>query len=169
MKKLNLLFLLFVGILGMSAISSCTPDANTDVLPSMTFSTDGAAIADNATVTKGGALLFKISSIENASTKKNLQSLRVQSFTNNTAVKDTTITINSTSHLVSLNYNAVDIYSTEEKFTFTLTDKAGEVATKSITITTEDSPIVVVTGDPITTYTATMLGAQSNPTLGSFR
>ena len=165
MKKLNLLSILFVAILAITSITSCTPTTD-DVNPSMTFSTDGAAIAASKTVAIGAPLLFKISSIENPNTKKNLKTLRVQSWKNNTPNIDTVVNINATSHLDAFNFNADTIYTLEEKFTFTLTDKAGETATKTIIITTENAPII--TGDAITHYTATILGAQTNLSLGSF-
>ncbi|HBF87340.1 MAG TPA: hypothetical protein DDX39_01770 [Bacteroidales bacterium] len=53
-------------------------------------------------------------------------------------------------------------------FTFTATDKDGEeyAAEKEIVITVEEA--AVTTGDPIDTYTAILMGAQSNATEGSF-
>lgn len=145
----------------MTAISSCTPEENDDVKPSMTFSSDGAGIIGDVTKLAGEALLFKVSSIENPTTKKNLKTLRVQSFTNNTPNIDTTVNINGTSSLNSFNYNAPA--SGEEKFTFTLTDAAGETAVKIINVT------VVAPAGPITSITnVILLGAQSNLTDGSF-
>ena len=165
MKKLNLFSILFVAVLAITSITSCNPTAD-DVKPSMVFSTDGAAIAASETVAINTPLLFKISAVENPSTKKKLKTLRIQSWKNNTPNVDSLVTIADDSFLGSFNFNADSTYSLEEKFIFTLTDKAGETATKTIIITTENAP--VVTGDAITKYSATILGAQSNSTLGSF-
>lgn len=146
----------------MTAITSCTPEENDDVKPSMTFSPDGAGITADKTVAVNAPLLFKVSAIQNQTTKKNLQSLRVQSFMNNTAVKDTLVTINDDSYLGSFNFNAPSTSSTEEKYTFTLTDKAGETTIKTINITTQAGP------SAINSYSAKLLGGQSNPTNGSY-
>lgn len=169
MKKLNVLFLLLAGFIGISALTSCDPEPQTDVLPSMIFSTDGAAIANSTTVDTLAPLLFKISANENPNTKKNLQTLRVQSFKNNAPVKDTLVTINDDSFLGSFNFNADTSFSVAEKFIFTLIDREGEKAIKEIIITTKDAPVVVdPTGDPINSYSAKLLGGQSNPNEGSF-
>lgn len=150
----------------MSALSSCTPEENDDVAPTLGFLAEASSITADATVAVDAPLLFKVTGASNPTTKKNLQSLRVQSFMNNTAMIDTTVTINDDSYLGSFNYNATSTYSTEEKFTFTLTDKAGETAIKSFTITTEAAPAV---GSPVTEHTnVIILGAQSNSTNGSY-
>lgn len=162
MKKFNFLFLLLAGFIGTSAITSCTPEETEDVKPSMTFSTDGAAINADKTVTPGSPLLFKISAIQNQTTKKNLQSLRIQSFKDNTPNIDTTVTINADSYLGSFNFNASEDSPKEEKFTFTLTDKASEKVVKSIVITTQTP------GSTINSYNAKLLAGQDNPNYGSY-
>ncbi len=164
MKKINLL-LLFVGILGMTFITSCTPDENTDVKPTISFSSNGAGITGDVTVAPGAPLAFIVSAGENPNTKKNLKEIRVQSWKDNTPNIDTTMTINAPTYANTFNFNARSEYSKTEKFTFTVTDKAGESVAKSFTVTTEDEP---VNANPITTYTATLLGAQTNATLGSY-
>ena len=164
MKKLNFLSILFVAVMAISTITSCNP-TNDDVKPSMTFSDEGAGITGDKTVPVNSPLLFKITAVSNPNTKKNLKTLRIQSWKNNTPNVDTTVTINDDKFLGSFNFHADSNYSVEEKFQFTLTDKAGEAATKTITITTEDAP---VNANPINTYSATLLGGQSNPNVGSF-
>lgn len=156
MKKLNLLFLLVAGFFAMTAIVSCTPETD-DVKPTLGFIAEGASITADKTVDPLTPLLFKVSGAENPNTKKALQSIRVQSFIDNTPNVDTTVTINDDSYLGSFNYNATSFYSKEEKFTFTLTDKAGETATKTFIITTTEAA-----GNIKTFTNVILLGAQSN-------
>lgn len=164
MKKLNLVLLMFLGFVGMATISSCTPEENDDVKPSMTFSTDNDGITNNKSVVEGESLFFKISAVQNPTTKKSLQSLTIKSITDNTAHIDTVITINAESYLGSFTFYAPPAPQVE-KFTFTLTDKAGETSTKVITITATPA----VNPNPITSHIdIIMLGAQTNGTYGSY-
>ncbi|MGB1315522.1 MAG: hypothetical protein ACPG4Y_05845 [Chitinophagales bacterium] len=167
MKKINVIILLFVGILGMTTITSCNPEPDTDVLPTLGFISEASSITADATVDTLTPLLFKVTAKQNPNTKKALQSLRVQSFMDNSPVKDTTVTINDDDFLGSFNYDATITPSKEEKFIFTLTDKAGETVDKTITITTNERPAVVAP-TPVVEYTARLLGGQANSTEGSF-
>lgn len=162
MKKINLL-LLFVGILGMTFISSCTPDEKTDVKPTISFSSNGAGITGDVTVAPSAPLAFIVSAGENPSTKKNLKDIRVQSWKDNTPNIDTTITINAPTYANTFNFNARIQNSKTEKFTFTVTDKAGESVAKSFTITTEDA--VVLSPDLTTAASFTMVrcGSANDP------
>lgn len=149
----------------MTTISSCTPEENDDVKPSMTFSADNGGIIADKTVDQEDALLFKISAIQNPNTKKNLQSLTIKSFKDNLPNIDTTVTINAESYLGTFNFTATNEPVKEEKFTFTLTDKAGETETKTITITTTAG----IVPNPISSHIdVIMLGAQSNLDYGSY-
>lgn len=141
MKKLNFLFLLFVGLIGLSTLTSCNPTENDDVKPTLGFIAEAASITADKTVAVKAPLLFKVSGAVNPNTKKNLQSLKIQSFKNNSPVIDTLVSINSDSFLGSFTFNADSSYSVEEKFTFTLLDKGGQTTIKSFVITTEVAPV----------------------------
>ena len=94
MKKLNFLFLLLVGLIGMSALTSCNPDGDgDDVDPTLGFIAEASSVTADKTVAINEPLLFKVSGDVNPNTKKNLQTIRVQSFQNNSEKTDTSYTI----------------------------------------------------------------------------
>lgn len=167
MRRLNFLFTAVLAIAGLSFIASCTPNETTNVKPKLNFISEGASITADKTVDAGAPLLFKVNGVSNTSTKKNLKTLRVQSFTNNNPNVDTTVSIKKDSYTGSFNYHAPATASTEEKFTFTLTDNAGETDIVSITVTTAAND-PCANAAAISTFSAVLLGAQDNASEGSF-
>lgn len=165
MRRLNFLFTAVLAIAGLSFIASCTPNETTNVKPKLNFIAEGPSITSNKTVATGAPLLFKVNAVSNTSTKKKLKTLRVQSFMNNQPNVDTTVNLKGDSYTGSFNYNATTTASKEEKFTFTLTDNAGETDIVNITITTEAA---APTANAIETYNSTLLAGQSNANAGSF-
>lgn len=168
MRRLNFLFTAVLAIAGLSFIASCTPNETTNVKPKLNFISEGASITADKTVDAGAPLLFKVNGVSNTSTKKNLKTLRVQSFTNNNPNVDTTVSIKKDSYTGSFNYHAPATASTEEKFTFTLTDNAGETDVVNITITTEAAAPPAPTPNAIETYNSVLLAGQGSSHAGSF-
>lgn len=163
MKKINLLLLLFVGALGLTTMSSCTPDEE-NAKPTISFIAEGASVtADKADLELDAPVLFKMSLDQSIDTKKNIKTLSVKSISNNNINIDTTIQVNKDNTLLSLNFYAPSTYSTAEKFTFTITDNAGVTATKVITLTTKAEPVTSTPLSAATTFTMVRCGGANDP------
>lgn len=168
MKKFNLLLLLVVTTLGLTTITSCSSSSEENALPTISFNTEGV-YEDVTGLALDAPILFKMNLDQSIDTKKNIKTLTVKSISNNTINVDTLINVNKDNSLVSLNFYASSTYETAEKFTFTIEDNAGVIVTKDITVTTMAADTVVIEpAGTISSFTATLLGAQSNATQGSF-
>ncbi|MCB0410264.1 MAG: hypothetical protein KDD29_08595 [Flavobacteriales bacterium] len=153
MKKFNLLTILFA-MFALGFLASCGTDDPSEELPILTTnpSSDLSAVA-------GTLVSFSVTAGENPSSKSELETLVIDA---NGVNEDTTITFanNTTTFQGTFTFTAPAAGSTNI-ITFTLTDKAGKSNVESITITGTSG------ANPILTWSATLLGGQTNPTIGS--
>lgn len=138
MKKTIYLFSLLM-LAGAMVFTSCNKDDDDDpavVTPVLTFM-GGDYISTDVTLIIGEAFKVGVTAAENPTSKKNLESFKVVRTFNNvnttvfeeTSIGEATYTWNDT-----LNANAA---AGTERWTFTITDKDGQMKELSFTITTE--------------------------------
>ncbi len=151
MKKLSYLFIAVI-LGGLTIMSSCNKDDDTDGPPTLLFDTgtdyvSGDFIADTNQVLKIG-----VRAAANAESGNKLTNLHVQRVFNNTPFVVLDTNINTTVFNLDIVTNA-RLTEGDEKWIFKLTDKGGQSTEKSFIITTEYNPI------PIYTYTDKLLGS----------
>lgn len=165
MKKLNYLLSLLV-VFGMAfTFTSCDDEETDPVLPTLTFA-GGDYIDADATVVAGEELAFSWTS-QKGDAKLETFTIKVG---NNWAVDNANYEWNGAEDPANWDNETFVGTATftagqagdEMVFTFTVTDKDGEMASKVITVTVEAS------AGPITSYSAKLMGAQNHATLGSF-
>ena len=141
MKKINLL-LLFVSIISLTYITSCTTEEKAD--PTIDFVAEGGSItADITDLEIGHEIQFIINVNQSIDTKKNLKTFKVSSITNNATRIDSTVeNINADHKKMTFTFHTDTTYNSEEVFTFILTDKAGVSFSRTITIKTKVAPVV---------------------------
>jgi hypothetical protein len=162
MKKLNLLFtLMVVALLGV--MTSCEEESTDPQPPTLDFKGGANYIAQDATVDIGSDFVIGINVASNAETEAELTNVTVERIFDNVpqTVIDTTFDKNVTSFSADVTFETQSSEG-EERIVFTAEDEDGESVTKEIKITYESSP------EPINTYSAVLMGAQSNLTTGSF-
>lgn len=164
MKKLNYLLSLLV-VVGMAfSFTSCEEDGD-PVPPTLTFAGGDYTDAD-ATVEPGATVMFSWTA-QSGDAKLDKFTIKlgnawvVDSDNYEWNGEEDPANWDNDTYVGSASF-AAGADGDEHVFTFTVTDKDGETAEKVITITVEGS------GNPISTYTAKLMGAQSNATYGSF-
>lgn len=160
MKRLTYLFAI-LAIASTSFFTSCTKDDTTDQNPTLNLSGGNGYVASDVTLTNGEYFVVGVNAFSNATSNSKLASFKVTRTSNNKTDPAYDTTFSTASYAVDIEFQALTTAGTE-RWEFTVTDKAGNTATKSFTITT-----TAAAGD-INTYTAVLMGGQLNPTLGSF-
>ncbi|MDT8392672.1 MAG: hypothetical protein RQ761_02425 [Bacteroidales bacterium] len=165
MKKIFYLFGIMI-LASMLVFTSCNDDDDevepVKYPPEINFIGGANYISADATLTAGAEFKVGINASENATTQKNITAFKVVRTFNNvpTTVFDTdAIDDNNYSWESTENANS---QAGEERWTFKVTDKAGESNELSFIITTS------LVGVEIATYTNKTMGSWNDPTYGSF-
>jgi hypothetical protein len=163
MKSLSrlLALLLLLGI-AMTACNKDEDETPTVVTPNINFVGGAGYTSDDASMTVGAQFKVGINATPNASSGSKLSKFTVTRTFNNVpfTVLDSTLSSLSTFSIDMIAYanNAVG----SERWSFKITDKAGEYKELSFNITTTAS------AGNINTYTAVLMGGQGNTTVGSY-
>ncbi len=153
MKKISLFFVVLLA--GASFLTSCTKDTTP---PTINFLGGAGYTSSDATIVAGTDIKIGITA-QSGSAK--LETLEIVAIHSNTPVPVHTETIDaSSSDSFSKDYTLTIDEIGETKLNFTITDKDGETATVSLTITATQV-------DDVTTYTQKILGSYDNSTYGS--
>lgn len=162
--KLNFL-LIVIGIVSLT-FTSCSKDDDSEEpvqqKPSITFLGGTEYISQDATLTVGQEFMVGITANENADSKKNISTFKVvRTFNNvNTTVYEEDGIGNPTySWESAVNANAE---VGQERWTFTVTDNAGESNEIAFIITTE------AMGDNVVSYASVDMGSYDDTDYGSF-
>ena len=163
MKKLSYLLGLFL-VAGFM-FSSCSDDEDTtpqDLTPTITFKTGGDFTSANVIISQGDSILVGVMCSYNSTSKKNLERFKLYMIVNDTPqtpIIDSLDINNSTFDIQGwITYPAV----LNGKLFAEITDKDGQKNSQSFDVTVEAS------AGPIHTYTAILMGGQTNPDAGSF-
>jgi hypothetical protein len=161
MKKL----MIIAGVMLFSTslfFSSCTDDDEPKPVqpPSISFLTGADFISSDATVTVSSQFKVKVYVEENADSKSNLKSLEITRVFNLNSW-DTTYNLSGASGSVEITFSAQPTAGLEN-ITFEVMDNAGQKASISLKITTEES------SGPINTFTMKILGSYQSSYGSSF-
>jgi hypothetical protein len=156
MKKLNFLLSLLV-VFGMAfTFTSCEEEGDA-VPPSISLTGGEGYITADATVAPGAELMFKVDVRKGDANLDMLTATSDGSPIASSPYED----IDNTADIVEITVDAPQAVG-PKGYKFEVTDKDGETASVSVTVTVEEA------GGAITTYTAKLMGAQNNTTYGSF-
>ena len=163
MKKLSYL----LGIIAISGLifTSCTKDDDTepqDLNPTITFQTGADFTSSDATITQGDSLTVGVICTSNATSGKKLESFRIYMIINNVTQPDIVeiLDIDATTFSQAYSITFPDVLA--GKLYAEITDKDGKKNSVNFNVTVEES------AGPIHTYTAILMGGQSNVGTGSF-
>jgi hypothetical protein len=151
MKKINLLFATII-LASLAFLSSCTKDTNP---PTINFKGGASYTSSDVTIDEGTVLTFGITA-QSGSAK--LSGLKIVATHNNTPLTLVDTTFSSDSFSDDFPFQFVSVGET--KLTFTITDKDGQTADLSLTVTTNAAANII-------SYTEKKLGSYANSTLGS--
>lgn len=159
MKKLNYLLLGLVAI-GM-VFTSCEPDEEEDKSPNLNLKGGAEYISADATLTVGKSFVIGVTASPNSISSEKLTKLKVtRTFDNVPSVLLDSTLDKLTSLDIDLKFFAQKTVGSE-KINIEITDKKGETATKTVTITTEAGAI------ELKEFETVLLGAQNNTSNGS--
>ena len=134
MRKLSFLLVAIMGLVLL--MPSCKDDEEILGPPTIDFKTGSEFVSADATIATNSIFKVGITAAANTESNKNLVSLRLIRTMDNTAFVDTSITINETLYNADFTFNSQGDGQVEV-ILFTITDDAGKVASKSLTITYE--------------------------------
>ena len=123
-------------------MTSCNKDDDPIGPPSLNFIGGEGYVDTDATIAVNTIFKVGIAASANAESGKKLTALRITRTMDNTTFLDETIDINETTYNADFEFNAQGVDKVEI-IAFTLTDKDGAVAEKSLTITYEQSGMTV--------------------------
>lgn len=159
MKKLNFLFAILL-MASVSFITSCSEDETTDQKPTINLQGGTGFTSSDVTLKAGEPLKVGINAFSNSSSKSKLVKFKVVRTYNNIPFTALDSTLSSTDAfnitLETFAYPAAG----KERFTFTVTDKAGLSAEAAFEITT-------TAGGAINEYKQKILGSYDNSSYGS--
>ncbi len=142
-----------------TSLFSCNKDEEAKLAPTVTLKSDAGYVLADKQLNFGDTFKIGATLVSNDSKLKSVS----LSVSYDGAVATTIETKTLTEKTATYDYTgATRTKEGTEKYTLTLTDDNGEIATKSFTLT------VKAPASPINKYTATLLGGQSNTTLGSY-
>jgi hypothetical protein len=152
---------LFTGALFFSSCSKSDDTTPTPTPPSINFVAKTGFITGNVTLTVGETFKVSLAAFPNAGTSSKLNNFKVTRVFQNspTVVFDTTFSL--TSMNIDLTASANPAVG-QEKWYYRITDKDGQYAEVSLTITTESA------SGPIDSFSMKILGAQDAATGSSF-
>jgi hypothetical protein len=161
MKKLS--YLLGVLLVAGMLFTSCSKDDDDDVAgpPTISFKTGAGFTFSDVTINEGETITVGIIATANAVSKKNLDRIVIYAIINNvpqSPIVDTTINVAS----FNADYNITFPDAFTGKLFAEVTDKDNRKSNVSFDITVD------VAAGPIYTYTAILMGGQTNPNAGSF-
>ena len=160
MKRVFFVLIAFV-ITSVTLFTSCTDDTEEpDLPPTISFLAADTLISSNATVTVGETFKIGVNLVANATSQSKIASLRVTRITNNQTIFDQTENLNDDNINVYVEFTALNDPGTEN-IEFTVTDKDGQSAKKSLQITAEETAVEVQK------WTNVTLGSY-NDVIGSF-
>lgn len=157
MKKLSLFLITLLSVTVI--LSSCKKDENSGP-PTLNFiGGEGYVDADEIIAVN---TIFKvgIAASANAESNEKLSTLKLTSSISGTAFIDTTLTVNELQYNVDFQFNAQQA-GVVETITFMVTDKAGQMAEKSLTLTYE------ALGVPVAKTSNVLMGSHNDDN-GSF-
>lgn len=159
-KTIYLLGMLIMA--GAMIFTSCTKEEEeepVDLTPGITFIGGAGYISADADLTPGSTFKVGINASQNSSSGKDIETFTIVRTFNNvptTVYEEDNIGEATYSWEDDLVANAV---AGEERWTFTITDKAG---------LTKELSLIITTISPVTTYTNVTMGSYNDPTYGSF-
>lgn len=130
-------------IAGIFIMTSCNKDEETFGPPTLNFIGGDGFVDGDANIDAGTEFKVGIAASSNVTSGKKLTSLRLTRTMNNTAFVDTTLTIDENQYNINFLFNAQQA-GQSETISFVLTDKAGQTAQKSLTLTYVAAGVVVV-------------------------
>lgn len=133
---------LFVALLTVSVFSSCSKDDDPVGPPNLNFLGGDEYVDTDAVIEVNTTFKVGIAATENAETGQKLSTLKLTRTINETAFIDTTFNINDSQYNIDFTFNS-QAAGMVEVIEFTLTDKGGQVAQKSLTITYEEAAVNV--------------------------
>ena len=133
---------LFVALFAMSVISGCSKDDDPVGPPNLNFLGGDEYVDSDAVIEVNTTFKVGIAATENVETGQKLSTLRLTRTINETAFIDTTFNINDSQYNIDFTFNS-QAAGMIEVIEFTLTDKGGQTAQKSLTITYEDVAVNV--------------------------
>ncbi|MEZ4929495.1 MAG: hypothetical protein R2777_05735 [Chitinophagales bacterium] len=140
----------------MTFLSSCDPSGDSDVTPLLTVTP-----SESGNVVEGTVVTVEVSAGQNPSSKKDLKTLVITK-----PGTDTTITINAATYAGTFTFVA-PLAPQSDTYTFTLTDKADEVATKSFSLTGTSGTTTTPLGSA-TPFTWQRVGGSAGTGLSQF-
>jgi hypothetical protein len=158
MRKLNVFLIAALAV--VTIMSSCKKDDDPVGPPTLNFIGGEGFVDTDATIAVNTIFKVGIAATSNAETSEKLSSLRLTRTVDGTAFIDTTFTINENTFNINFEFNAQQD-GVVETIAFVLTDKAGQMAEKSLTITYD----MIYTG--VTKHSDVTMGSY-NDDYGSF-
>jgi hypothetical protein len=150
MKKINLLISALI-IAGFAFVTSCTKDSNP---PTINFKGGATYTSSDVTIEAGTSLTFGITATSGSAKLTNFKITT----TSGAAPVDTTFSSDSFNEDYTFEFPEVGVNA----LTFTITDKDGQTAELSLTVT------VNAAASTINSYTEVLLGSYGSPTGSSF-
>jgi hypothetical protein len=143
-------------------LTSCTEEEDpVNLPPSISFLAGDTLISSNSTVTVDETFHVGVNAVANVTSQSKIQSIRVTRIFNNQTVGDNTFPYNDEAVTVIIEFEALPEIGTEN-IEFTVTDKDGQSAKKSLQITTEEAE------SDINAWEMRILGSWDNDTGSSF-
>lgn len=139
MKKLTLIAITMISV--VMFMSSCSKDENNGP-PTLNFLGGEGYVDTDQTIETGTTFFVGIAASANIESNEKLSTLRLTRTINGSTFIDTTLTINDHQYNVDFEFNAQQA-GVVETIEFIVTDKAGESASKSLTLTYEAQAIPV--------------------------
>lgn len=139
MKKLSFLGIALLSVVML--VSSCKKDENSGP-PTINFIGGEGYIDTDQVIETGTTFKVGIAASANIESNEKLSTLRVTRSMNGSTFIDTTLTINETQYNVDFEFNSQQA-GVVETIDFIVTDKAGETASKTLTLTYETFGIPV--------------------------
>ncbi len=133
---------LFIALIAVSVISGCSKDNDPVGPPNLNFLGGEEYVDSDAVIEVNTTFKVVIAATENAETGQKLSTLRLTRTINETVFIDTTLNINDSQLNMVFTFNS-QAAGLVEVIQFTLTDKGGQTAQKSLTITYEDVAVNV--------------------------
>jgi hypothetical protein len=160
--KRTIIFLAAILISSAAFLTSCTEDEDpANLPPTISFLTADTLISSNGNVFVGETFYVGINAIANSTSNSKIESLRVTRIYNNQMVGDDTFPYNDDNISVIISFNGLNETGTEN-IEFTVTDKDGQTAKKSLQITYLENKT------PIVSFTMKVLGSYQSTTGSSF-
>ena len=141
MKRLSVFLIASLAVIML--ISSCKKDEDTFGPPTINFVGGSDYVDSDATIAENTFFKVGVAAIANTESNEKLASLRLTRTMFGIVYTDTTLSINETTYAIDFEFNA-QAAGVVETIVFTVTDKAGQYAEKSLVITYEAVGVNVI-------------------------